>query len=81
MPNCLKCGRPLAEHELLSEEEFQAVTRALIIRLRDRMSNAGCNDIFDDEFPESVVRRFQTDFALLEAWETYVSQLTRLDLP
>jgi hypothetical protein len=55
--------------KLLTSDEHAAVTAAFAQRLSDAMSNAGCNDVCRDEFPESVCARFKSDLELLESWE------------
>ena len=52
----------------LSREEFKEVTKAFYRRLDNMMSNAGCNDVCNDEFPKSVCEKFKYDFELLEVW-------------
>lgn len=72
--DCPRCGRPIEDHQHLTDDEFKAVTKAWIARLRDEMGRAGCNDVFAGEFPESVAKKFHFDLEVLEAWEE------RLDL-
>jgi len=52
----------------LTELEFKRVTNTFVNRLNNEMCNAGCNDLFDDEFPKSVCEKFDSDIELLEAW-------------
>ena len=75
--DCPKCGEPLEQHEHLTPEEFAAVTETWIDRLRSAMGRAGCNDVFPDEFPDSVVGRFHSDLAVLEAWEEIFDRQAR----
>ena len=77
---CPKCGEPLEEHQTLTYGEYQAVTRAFVKRLREAMGRAGCNDVFPDEFSESVSGRFRSDLELLEAWEEFHSRCICEDL-
>lgn len=55
----------------LTPEEYAAVTATWVERLRNAMGTAGCNDLFEDEFPKSVCARFRSDYDVLEAWERY----------
>ena len=55
----------------LTPEEYEAVTAAWVERLYNAMASAGCNDVFEDEFPKSVCARFRSDYDVLEAWERY----------
>jgi len=52
----------------LTKSEFKAVTEAFINRFVDSMANAGCNDLFEDEFPKSVCKKFDSDIELFEEW-------------
>jgi hypothetical protein len=53
----------------LTKDEFDQVTDTFVNRLRAEMSSAGCNDLFTDEFPQSVCDKFSFDHALLEEWK------------
>jgi len=56
----------------LTEKEFKEVTKAFVNRLSNEMSNAGCNDLFDDEFPQSVCDKFNSDLELLDVWNSMI---------
>ena len=53
----------------LSKEEFNQVTEAFLNRLEQDLDTAGCNDLFEDEFPESVCSNFCTDLDVFEVWK------------
>jgi len=52
----------------LTDSEFVEVSRAFISRLSNEMGSAGCNDVFKDEFPQSVCDKFGNDLELLDEW-------------
>lgn len=57
------------DQPILTDQEFVAVSKTFFSRLSEAMSNAGCNDVFEDEFPKSVCDKFNSDFALFDAWK------------
>lgn len=61
----------------LSDREFSQVTIAFCERLSSAMSNAGCNDLFTDEFPESVCKNFASDHSLLDCWKRELNERVR----
>ncbi len=75
MSDCPKCGEPLDQHEHLTDEEFAEVTEAFVERLSSAMGSAGCNDVFPEEFGESVAQKFRFDQQVLEAWEEKLAEL------
>jgi hypothetical protein len=54
--------------ENLSKQEFIKVTETFLERLEKALCNAGCNDLFDDEWPQSVIDKFDDDTELFNAW-------------
>ena len=58
----------------LTNEEFIAVTQTFVNRLSQNMSSAGCNDVFEDEFPKSVCEDFKFDFDVLDSWKNMITQ-------
>jgi hypothetical protein len=73
------CGDDCPEVESLTPEEFDLVSKAFIERLGNSMAHAGCNDLFETEFPRTVCERFGTDFAVLAAWEQRLDSIGGLD--
>jgi hypothetical protein len=53
-----------------------ARARAFIERLSSEMNRAGCNDVFLEEFPQSVCDRFDTDFGVLAAFAAALERTT-----
>jgi len=68
-PNDCGCGGDCPRVAGLTPEEFEVVAATFIRRLSDRIASAGCNDLFTDEFPQSVCDRFRYDGAVLRAFE------------
>jgi hypothetical protein len=57
----------------LTEEEMNAVTETFFRRLGDAMSNSSCNDLFPDEWPQSVIDKFSGDGELFEYWKSRIA--------
>lgn len=53
----------------LTEEEFKEITKTWFYRLEEEISTAGCNNLYSDEFPQSVCERFSDDLEVLEVWK------------
>jgi len=57
----------------LTEDEFKEVTKSFTERLCNEMSNAGCNDVYSDEFPETICEDFDSDLDLLDVWSSMIT--------
>jgi len=64
----------------LTEQEFVEVTKTWIERLGDQMSTAGCNDVYPDEFPQSVCDKFCGDGDVFDAWKDIFCNKTGISL-
>lgn len=60
------------DDKILTKEEFDKVTETFFNRLEDEMSTAGCNDLYEDEFPKSVCDKFGSDIEVLEIWKSMI---------
>jgi hypothetical protein len=64
----------------LTKKEFEEVTNTWINRLENAMSSAGCNDVCNDEFPQSVCDKFNDDGEVLNAWKKIFTQKTGIEI-
>ena len=57
----------------LTSVEYEAATKAFVERLGNAISNAGCNDVGEDEFGESLAEKYHYDGDILDDWRVLVT--------
>jgi hypothetical protein len=58
----------------LNKKEFKIVSNTFFDRLENAMDNSGCNDLCEDEFPESVINKFENDYEVFEIWKKMIKK-------
>jgi hypothetical protein len=64
----------------LTQDEFAHVSKTFFDRLSQQMSCASCNDLYEDEFPKSVIQKFNNDQKVFEEWQKEICELFKIPL-
>lgn len=53
----------------MNEDQFKKVSEAFLERLENEISSAGCNDLYEPEFPKEICDDYCSDDYLFDEWK------------